>query len=450
MTNLKHGTIVPLIGGFPMGAELALGKIPEWIVTYPDFSYNDSFYLRDIKRRGFDIPKYMLNGDESPNQEFIWEEKEIEKKEKDKTIYQKETVKKPVSHKIPGVDIVTATPPCAGLSMLNSSVGKSGSSRGSDAEQNKWIYRTADYVLEKIQPKVMITENAPGAYTNLGRGVIDNLRETARKYNYGLTLIKTSTILHGLPQKRDRCFIFFWQGGKTPLLKGLPNKKQTFKEYFSTQKIKNHNFTLETDYQYSVNRVKGDPYYRYLSQEGGLTLDDMRKQPEKTMLGLMFWNNPISGNDYNQNIKNFENWLKKNYPNEMENEKSWESKSLRFLYHVKKKHEDNKGVWDASLLLFHPDTHTNAVMGKTVDSIVHPIEERILTTRELAYMMGMPLHFNVNDLPRGVIGQNVPTYTARDMVTIAKLFALGKLDKTEYGFMKFNNISKRIDYVNKS
>ena len=88
-----------------------------------------------------------------------------------------------------GVDYINGVCPCAGLSMLNTS-RTSGISRGSDAEMNKWMFQSAEYVLGRIKPKAFWGENAPGLFTTIGEGVVDGLRlvilitlvEFSRKY----------------------------------------------------------------------------------------------------------------------------------------------------------------------------------------------------------------------------------------------------------------------------
>ena len=55
--------------------------------------------------------------------------------------------------------------------MLNRSKG-----RGSDAEANKWMFKSAEYVLGKIKPKVMWGENAPLLFTPKGQDVVARLR----------------------------------------------------------------------------------------------------------------------------------------------------------------------------------------------------------------------------------------------------------------------------------
>ena len=72
---------------------------------------------------------------------------------------------------VSGVDYINSVCPCAGLSMLNRSKG-----RGSDAEANKWMFKSAKYVLERVRPKVMWGENAPMLFTKKGQVVVDGLR----------------------------------------------------------------------------------------------------------------------------------------------------------------------------------------------------------------------------------------------------------------------------------
>ena len=55
--------------------------------------------------------------------------------------------------------------------MLNTS-----KSRGLDAEANKWMIETAEYVLKRVSPKVFWGENAPGLFTPMGEGVVNKLR----------------------------------------------------------------------------------------------------------------------------------------------------------------------------------------------------------------------------------------------------------------------------------
>ena len=61
-------------------------------------------------------------------------------------------------------------------------------------------------------------ENAPGLFTQIGEGVVNKLKQIGRTFGYSFSLIKTSTELHGIPQRRIRTFYFFWQSPTVPML----------------------------------------------------------------------------------------------------------------------------------------------------------------------------------------------------------------------------------------
>ena len=56
------------------------------------------------------------------------------------------------SNMFQNLDYIASVCPCAGLSMLNTSRGTK--ARSADAEQNQWMYKSSDFILDKIKPKV--------------------------------------------------------------------------------------------------------------------------------------------------------------------------------------------------------------------------------------------------------------------------------------------------------
>ena len=101
MSSYSHGHIIPLVGGSVVGTTNALGRDPEWIASWSDtFGLNDSYCLKFFS----EIP--FFNFDEGA--------------------YPKKYV-----------DIVTSLPPCAGLSMANTTSGDSANNpRGCSAPSN--------------------------------------------------------------------------------------------------------------------------------------------------------------------------------------------------------------------------------------------------------------------------------------------------------------------------
>ena len=116
--GIRFGAIVPLIGGFAIGNAMAVGHKPNVLYTYSAFEENE----KHLRAYWPDVPYINLDEVENP----------------------------PVDR----LDFVSTTCPCAGLSMLNYSKGKSGQSRGSDAAQNEWMYKSAKFILENVRPRV--------------------------------------------------------------------------------------------------------------------------------------------------------------------------------------------------------------------------------------------------------------------------------------------------------
>ena len=121
------------------------------------------------------------------------------------------------------------------------------SSRSADSETNNWLYKAADYILGKIQPKVYFGENAPGLYSDTNIKVANKLREFADKYGYAFTIYKTNTQLHGIPQRRVRTFFFFWKGDKCPEMEYYNNPAdKPFEEWILDKNVGEHSDTYGT------------------------------------------------------------------------------------------------------------------------------------------------------------------------------------------------------------
>ena len=187
MENITYASIVPLIGGMMFGAEKATGKKPEFILSYPVFSGNDGM-LTDYWK---DVPYYVLDS-----------ETNCLKNESD----------------IPYVDFIATLCPCAGLSQLNN-----GKKRGANAPQNEWMYKSAEYILENRHPLVFWGENAPGLFGPIGVPVVEKLRAIGDKNGYSMSLVRTTTMLHGIPQHRPRSFYFFWKSATCIFNRCVPN-----------------------------------------------------------------------------------------------------------------------------------------------------------------------------------------------------------------------------------
>ena len=150
---MNYASIVPLIGGETIAMENVFGKRPEYILSYTDFTANDSQLLNYYNNN---IPYLLLDkGDTAPG----------------------------------GVDVVNTVCPCAGLSSLSPT-------SSSDSSTNDWMVQSSEYVLESIQPTVFWGENAPRLASRMGEPVVAKLREIGRKHGYVFSIYKTKSILH--------------------------------------------------------------------------------------------------------------------------------------------------------------------------------------------------------------------------------------------------------------
>jgi site-specific DNA-cytosine methylase len=387
--NIKFLSIVPLIGGFTLGAEKKLGKKPEALVSYPPFAGNDS---QIVNHYGDEVPYIVLSDDESDIQKLLQPYKNI--------------------------DIVTSTCPCAGLSQLNSS--KSGDkARGADAAQNQWMYRSTEDVLKFIQPTVLVGENAPALYTNAGVPVAEKLREIGKKYGYAFSLFKTSTAFHGIPQNRQRTFYFFWKGPHAPEMEYYNKPKETLAEYLANvvndaDEVKLLTEDIEKDTSFLYARDVIGPDFRQKIAEHG-----------KTMYQYLLETNTL---------QDYIDYLEKN---------GFDTKAGK-VKAMKAKVEAGGGYWDDSIHVF-ADT-INAIAGRILTGTIHPTENRWFTTTELLHLMGMPEDFELVGGRKNLnmIAQNVPTVTAGDMAEQAAKFCTLGLKSSGSSFNRQDNTKQTI------
>jgi site-specific DNA-cytosine methylase len=380
MEEVKYACIVPLIGGMAFGAEKATGKKPEYILSYPPFAGNDSMLTEYWK----DVPYIVLDPEENRTDEPLQR-----------------------------VDFVSALCPCAGLSQLNN-----GKKRGADAPQNDWMYKTAEFVLEKMQPTVFWGENAPGLYGPIGIPVVEKLKSIGEANGYSMSLVKTTTMLHGVPQNRVRSFYFFWRSETVPMLNWYAKERPTLESYLSeVEPFVDPESKLE-----KMLELQMDPLYIWLKQEFGDWRKFMREK-KGSMMDVM-----INSGKPEEYIA----WVKEHYP---EHAKKAE--------HALFKRTNGMGFWDSSPFL--PTDFTGAFTGARMNAI-HPTEDRVLTRRELMYFMGLPndMVVPIND-HMGRVFQNVPSATAADWTREVIKFIKGELEMTEHTFLKQDNISQRVE-----
>lgn len=384
-----YASIVPLIGGETIAMQNVFQKKPEYILSYADFTPNDTHLVEYYKG---EVPYYLLDNDRT--------------------------------HNIPSVDVVNTVCPCAGLSSLNTSAS-------SDAAANDWMSTSANYVLGTVKPRVFWGENAPRLASKMGKPIVENLRQIGKKYGYTFSLYKTKSILHGLSQVRDRSFYFFWKGNKVPKLEYYNRKHKRIED--TIRSAKNHPddpmSVLANDKIPSHNA-----FYQYVLKEmcGGITHNEFQNSLTKTV-------NPM---DYieSHNIKYDEvsSWLRSNgYVKESEKAMTMYKKLLAGNNIMRR-------------LVTVPKDFIGAFVGHLPFELTHPDLDRYLTIRECLTIMGLPDDFMLQGGKKNLnhICQNVPVTTATDMADNVLKFISGFLDNqlVDTNFLIQNNKSQENFY----
>lgn len=387
--DITWAPLIPLIGGQMLGAEKAFGKPPEAIYSYTGFEANDGHYVNyQQNTKGRDIP-YVLLDSENPN--------------------------------IRQVDVVSGTPPCAALSQLNT--GLSEESKGAKCAKNEFMYQVFQDGIDILGAKVVIVENAPALYTNKGRPVANRLYEICAERGYSLSLYKTSTRYHGVPQGRDRTFAIGWKSSTSPVMNWYNRDRKSFAEYL--QEIPDD--ALQQDLIINKN-VPEEPYYTFIKTKTNRDVREiMLEEDVKTTL----------------NYVNKKGWMKE--ANEWFH-KTGHEKGIKYSDHAIKKYADGKGVWDGSVHVF--GDYMNAVIGRNMVDTIHPTEDRSLTIREALHMMGFPEDFElVGGLPKvNHIAQNVPVPTSRDLHSEIGKFLRGELDLSDTTYLRQNNHKQLMEF----
>jgi site-specific DNA-cytosine methylase len=178
----------------------------------------------------------------------------------------------------------------------------------------------------------------------------------------------------------------------------------------------------------------------------GYSFKDLQAMPSRTLLNTLK-SMPEFGSSDVKRFETYANWLISMGANpenlkKQKSERTIYENGLREAYHWIDKHADGKGVWDSSLIFVEPSGHTNALITKSTNTLLHPFEERTLTQKEKAYLMGIPSDYVVDDFPENVLNQNVPVNTAADMVRHAIKFLKGEAQFSDYFYLMQNNMAK--------
>lgn len=371
--SIKHVTIVPLIGGITLGSEKSFGVKPEYILSYSPFVHNDQHIT---KYYGTEIQYGLVD------QGFKFNLKRGK------------------------IDVVSTTCPCAGLSSLSQGAR-------SDAAANDWMSTTAEYVLEKIQPRVFWGENAPRLASKLGEPVVQKLRSIGNKNGYTLMIYKTKSILHGMSQVRDRTFYFFFRDSKIPLFPYYRRTNEKIEDTIrSTAGLKNDPMNVIVN----ERTPSKEPFYRFVLEE-----------VENNATHKSFYNTitkSTNPQDYLESkeisYRTVSKWMHKNkIP-------KYAEKCIR----IADKLESGGNVMRKTTEI--PKNFIGAFVGHMPTNMTHPDEDRFLTIRECMNVMKLPTDFILHGGIRNLnhICQNVPVTTATDMADCIKQYLAGNIPES--------------------
>jgi site-specific DNA-cytosine methylase len=387
MKKIVHYSVLPLFGGMALGMSEAFGSKPKASFSWSPFAKNDSSF-----EKNFNIKNILLDQlDDASFSGLI------------------DSYKKP--------NVVHCVPPCAGLSMLNSGGAKNQQKkRGSDAEQNKWMYSVLDFGM-KLDSQVIVFENAPGFAQKAGEGLRDAMVSLAKENGYSFSLILTDTLLHGVPQSRKRTFAIFWKSPEAPQFERVTRSRESLRDF-----LKNHSVSTTEDSVFPYKKeLKEDPFMSFL-------LHKYRNDWRRVL------------NDQNKNSMSIGYYLKEKnlFDEAIAFGDKKQPKLAKIIRYWKSKLDKGMGYWDASPIYYKD--HTNAIITKNW-SIIHPTEDRWLSLREMMTLMGLPesySHAQPNHI--NAVCQNVPVCTAKDIGLHIKDFINGKTKSSGKIFYMFDNI----------
>jgi site-specific DNA-cytosine methylase len=388
---MRHATIIPLIGGEAIASTNVFGSRPDYILSYSAFKDNESHLLNYWNH---EVPYYLLDeGQRHPHE----------------------------------VDVISSVCPCAGLSMFSMGYGEHN-------PNNKWMIETAKYVLGEVKPKVFWGENAPALAGKVGKPIREQLQQIGKENGYTMTLYRTKSLLHGVPQVRERTFYFFWRGNKTPLLNFYSREYEKIEDVITGVKS---NTMMEP---INKNTPSNDPYYRYLLEviHGGVTHREHFDLLDLRDIAVRYFDAKSLIEHHNHSYLQVGEWMQKQgYEKEVEKCKRMHEKLA-----------SGGNIMRRGTIV--PKDHIGAFVGHYPKMLTHPYEDRYITYREALSIMGMPEDYELlkPTVSYNHICQNVPVKTATDMATEVKAVLDGERDYVDNFMVYQYNHDRTNEIVN--
>tara|TARA_Y100001937_G_scaffold117292_1_gene170376 strand:+ start:179 stop:1366 length:1188 start_codon:yes stop_codon:yes gene_type:complete len=383
---MSYASIVPLIGGETIAMENIFGERPKYILTFDGFQANEEHLLNHYNN---EVPYLNLSEGHSFTEK---------------------------------VNVINTVCPCAGLSSLSPSAA-------SNNPMNEWMYKSAEYVLGEVKPKVFWGENAPRLASKMGEPVVKRLRKIGEENGYTFSIYKTKSILHGLSQVRDRTFYFFWKDEKVPFLDYIREKPSLIAD--DIRAVKRRDDDPMSQILCNDKTPSEEPYYKYVLEEleGGISHSEFQKKIERTT-------NPMDYIEERTTYKEVAKWMRENgYDNV--------AKKCDRQYH---KLKAGGNIMRKTTEI--PKDKIGAFVGHMPTCLTHPDEDRYLTVREALSLMKLPDDFILLNPKRSLnhICQNVPVTTAEHPARMVKKYLEGSLDMIDTKFLVQDNKKKVYEY----
>ena len=401
---MSYAQIIPLIGGLALGMQKAFDELPKYVVSFDGFQGNDKHYINYLRSKGW--TGNYITVDKCTNNLI------------DGTISYQDNPNLDLS-----VDIVGCLAPCAGLSSLSPT-------SKADSPVNDWMYKSSQFILETVKPKIFWGENSIFLASKKGEPVAKKLAKIGKDNGYNFLIYATENRLHGNPQKRARTFYFYFKNdvfpkNAIPLLKKLDITTKSIEELLKDVVLKGND-------PMNIPINNADPaknaYYQYLKYYYKATSHrDLIEKACPDLNDIRVSQSVVSRSiDLNKNdLSKLSQWMLDN---------GYEKEANR-VSHIAKKFAQGKSAWTHSANIGRATIP--AFVGAIVDAFIHPYECRYLTFREALAIMAMPEDFclfdkNINTC-KNHIAQNVCVSTSYEMVQEIISMMHGNRDMLEIG-----------------
>lgn len=420
MENIKWGCIQPLTGGMYIGAKQALGCDAAWVISYPGLAapkYNKAGELVSAGNE-YNLLKWLEKHDCIPPYK-VFDRKPFDpvptSLEDFKIVDDPMWSDPNVALNFKDTDIVISVPVCSGLSQATIASDETKDKRNCNMLAN------AHFALGVVKPKAYIFENAPTLYSDKGTHVREMLNGIAEQYGYSIVYYKTDTQLHNNCQRRPRTFVIFF---RQDICENAPHMnycaiRRSIADYLSE-------IPEDATQQVTVTmNPENQAYYDFIKHHYG---PNWRQACKAWML-----TNFIEDNLFKEFYK---------FVEDGPYSKECCMRVKKIFGHIHDK--VTAGMNYYAILPSQIATETiAAAMFKSIPTIIHPTEDRLLTIREWLHLMGHPHDFEMYgnlDAEYPKIGQNVPVGTAKFIVENVKHIIGGDFVPTDSSVAMFDNI----------